>query len=787
MNKMISAVNAEWVIEEYRGRDLGLTYTKEESLFKVWAPAASAVSLVLYESGGVPGESAEEAGDAKLALMSRQGSGLWEVRIAGDLAGLFYMFRAVYEDGTVKECPDPYAFAVSANGLRSAIVDLRETDPEGWEADESPRLAHPVDAVLYELHVRDFSIHESLGAAHRGQYLAFTEGELRDDAGNRLGVDHLAELGITHVHLMPVFDYQTVDELDQGGPRYNWGYDPQHYNAPEGSYSTDPADPRARIREFKKMVQALHARGIGVVMDVVYNHTYAVDTGPFEGLAPGYFYRRDPAGRLTNGSGVGNELATERPMVRKYIKDSLRYWLTEYHIDGFRFDLMGVIDTVTMREIAEELRIDFRPDLLFYGEPWTGGDSPLMNKTLKGAQKGKGYAVFNDNYRSAIKGDNDGWGRGYATGEWGREGAVAAGIKGAIHDFADSPRETVNYVSAHDNLNLWDKILTVQGLRGHCRFPDLADGRLVGGGDAEEAIAKADPYAVLEEGELLQDETVRRSLLASALVLTSQGIPFLQAGDELLRSKFGDHNSYRSSDSINAIRWGNKARFRQVFDYYRGLIALRKQHPAFRLRGRQEVERALHFTRCDGGVVSYLLKDHAGGDAWRNIAVLFNANPWPVTAWLPPSEEGWQVVADHTGAGTETLRRVEGPEITVEGLSLMILYDLCEEPRPRSRTIEIHYEREDGDYRGWNLWVWGTGIQDGQCDFTRLKDGRAVALLEVQPETASVGYLLRLNDWEAKDGSADCYIDCSGEEDLIRVRIRGAGGMQPDSSLGLTS
>lgn len=306
------------------------------------------------------------------------------------------MYRAVFADGNVTEAVDPYATAVSANGLRTAIVDLRRTHPEHWEKDVAPPLQHPADAVIYELHVRDFSSHESSGMYYKGKFKAFTEFGLRDSEGNAIGIDHLVELGITHVHLMPVFDFQTVDELSvikRGSSiehtDYNWGYDPQHYNVPEGSYSTDPTDPGLRIREFKEMVQALHSRGISVIMDVVYNHTYAVEKGPFEPLVPDYFYRRDYLGRLSNGSGVGNELATERPMVRKYIKDSLSYWATEYHIDGFRFDLMGLMDSVTMREITEELRLEVNPNLLLYGEPWTGGDSPLATKTLKGVQRGK--------------------------------------------------------------------------------------------------------------------------------------------------------------------------------------------------------------------------------------------------------------------------------------------------------------------------------------------------------------------------------------------------------------
>ncbi|WP_342565146.1 type I pullulanase [Paenibacillus sp. FSL R7-0345] len=793
-------MNTETELETYAGTDLGLTYTADYSQFKVWAPTAFTVSLVLYETAGTGASSQLMFGrdSGSIVPMQRGDGGIWQVKVSGDLKGKYYMYRTIFENGTINEAADPYATAVSANGLRSAIVELRDTDPEGWEGDKSPQLPHPADAVIYELHVRDFSAHNSSEIVHKGKFKAFTETGLRDAAGNPLGIDHLAELGITHVHLLPVFDYQTVDELNGAGEgplpdyytEYNWGYDPQHYNVPEGSYSTDPADPGTRIREFKEMVQALHSKGIAVIMDVVYNHTYAFEKGPFEPLVPDYFYRRDYLGRLSNGSGVGNELATERPMVRKFIKDSLAYWASEYHIDGFRFDLMGLMDSVTIREITEELRLAVNPNLLIYGEPWTGGDSPLAMKTLKGVQRGKGYAVFNDNFRSAIKGDSDGWGRGFVTGEYGKEGAVASGIKGAIHDFTDSPVETVNYVTAHDNLNLWDKILTSQGLRQAAGLPELENGSLKYGGDLEAAVREADPYFAVDPHNVLGNETVRRSLLANGLILTSQGIPFIQAGDEMLRSKYGDHNSYRSPDVINAIRWDRKQAFMPVFQYYKGLIELRRKHPAFRLHGRQEIERSLEFLRCDGGVVSYMLKDNAGGDVWNNIVVIFNANTHSITQSLPYTGGCWNIVADHSYAGTEAFRIAGDQEVQVEGLSMMVLYDSYGEPAPRSKIIEVHYDRPDGDYRGWNLWVWGTGIQDGQCDFRQMENGRAVARIEAELGTQSVGYILRLNDWEEKAADGDRFIDCSGSEKLIKVLVRErkqSGRGNADDPLQLTS
>ncbi|MEK3876211.1 type I pullulanase [Paenibacillus sp. FSL M7-0420] len=776
-------IQAEQEIDTYQGNDLGLTYTAEYSVFKVWAPTAFTVSLVLYATGGngLTPQTADYKDSGKILSMERAEGGVWTIQVPGNLKGKYYMYRAVFADGSINEAADPYAVAVSANGTRTAIVDLSETDPDGWESDASPVLPHPADAVIYELHVRDFSADQSSGMTYKGKFKAFTETGLRDEAGHLLGIDHLAELGITHVHLLPVFDYQTVDELGKPGEEpassiftdYNWGYDPQHYNVPEGSYSSDPANPLTRIREFKELVQALHSRGISVIMDVVYNHTYGFQKGPFQPLVPDYYYRHDQSGRLSNGSGVGNELATERPMVRKYIKDSLSYWAKEYHIDGFRFDLMGLMDSVTMREITEELRLEINPGLLLYGEPWTGGDSPLASKTLKGVQRGKGYAVFNDNFRAAIKGDSDGWGKGFVTGEYGKEGAIASGVSGAIHEFTDAPTETVNYVTAHDNLNLWDKILATQGLRGEAGLPELEGGKLRSGGDLKAALEQANPYVGVDPENVLDHETVRRSLLANGIILTSQGIPFLHAGDELLRSKYGDHNSYRSPDCINAIRWENKSKFIAVFQYYKGLIELRRTHPAFRLHGRQEIERSLEFLRCDGGVVAYRLKDHAGGDTWNNIVVIYNANMEPVTQCLPETSGCWNIVVDHTHAGPEAFRQTENGSVEVAGLSMMVLYDKYGEPEPRSKIVEVHYDRPDGDYRGWNLWVWGTGIQDGQRDFQYMEEDHAVARIEVLPGTSTIGYILRLNDWEEKDGTADRFIDCSGSgEQVIKVTVR---------------
>ncbi|KJD43512.1 type I pullulanase [Paenibacillus terrae] len=799
----------------YEGHDLGLTYTPAGSMFKVWAPTAKQVHVAMYDNAGLydqEGNVQDHSGGREFP-MSRDERGVWSVELEGDWNKYYYMYRLEWADRTLHYAADPYATAVSANGQRTAIVDLAQTHPDGWKEDAGPTLVRATDAIIYELHVRDFSMgtHFNTGekdlSAAQGRFTAFTYTGLKDTAGNSIGLDHLLELGITHVHLLPVADFHTVNDFAEQGKEYNWGYDPQHYNVPEGSYSSNPADPEARIRELKLLVQSLHTAGIGVIMDVVYNHTFSVEKGPFDPVVPGYYYRTDEHGQLSNGSGVGNEVASERPMVRKYIKDSLRYWAEEYHIDGFRFDLMGLIDTPTVEQLTQELRSEVRPDLLIYGEPWTGGESPQPLLTLKGTQRDKGFAVFNDNYRSAIKGDSDGTASGFATGAWDQEELVLKGVFGAIHDFTAQPSETVNYVTAHDNLNLWDKILTVRHLRERCGFPQWEQGQPQDGRAAEQAVAEADPYREVNEHDLLENETVRKSLLANGMVLTSQGIPFIHAGDELLRSKYGNHNSYRSVDVVNAIRWENKARFRPVFDYYQGLIALRHSHPAFRMDHRELVEQHMEVLHSSGHVVAFALRHHANGDAWNHIVVIYNGSDTEQTILLPAESDRWHVVVDAHGAGNEIRYEVAGHRVTVSRWSMMVLYDQEEPAQPSFltgqdqtnelaenglegsdegtdqeiaghyeeaalyRTIELIYERADRQYSGWNVWVWGTGCRDGHVELSELDDGRAVARIQVAPHVRRIGYIIRLNQWDAKDIEADRYIDVDLNRSVMQVLI----------------
>ncbi|MDN4604708.1 type I pullulanase [Paenibacillus sp. F6_3S_P_1C] len=672
---------ATWDLEDtYQGRDLGVTMEPQACSFKVWTPAAKQVDVLIYppSTGGIPNELKNQAVQKEIP-MNRQDQGIWFLRLEGEWNGYRYMYRVTFDDGRQEIAVDPYARAVTMNGEMGVIVRLEQTDPNGWNADIRPELVSPVDAVLYELHVRDFSIHKSSGMRHKGKYLAFTETGLRDSNGNTLGIDHLAELGITHVHLLPVFDFATVDETGthdnaSDDSSYNWGYDPLHYNVPEGSYASRADEPETRIREFKSMVLALHEKGIGVIMDVVYNHTFDTAGSSFEKLVPGYYYRQNPDGTYSNGSGTGNEVATERPMVRKFIIDSVRYWAEEYHMDGFRFDLMGLIDTATMKELTAELHATVSPSILLYGEPWGALESPLGDQmTLKGDQREAGFAVFNDNFRGTIKGDSDGTGAGFATGAEGKEDDIWTGVRGAITDFTAAPSETINYVTVHDNLNLWDKVARTQGLDDSLGFITYSeDGRVKGYDNVEEAVKHAKPYMHVDPDRILENETVRRSLLASGIVLTSQGVPLFAAGDEFLRSKYGDANSHKSGDSINAIRWEQKQTFKPVYNYYRGLTRLRREHPAFRLRTREEIEAYIRLLEKGKGMLAYELVGTAVGDSWGRMIIIYNASNVTRTTSVPSGI--WNVVVEQGQAGTDVLRTVKDSQVSVPAISIMVMY-----------------------------------------------------------------------------------------------------------------
>jgi pullulanase len=646
----------------YEGNDLGVTYAAAQSVFKLWSPTATAVSVALYDDAGVynaEGKVTNHETTNVNTMTKNPTTGVWTALVTGNLDGKYYLYRVEFVDGTVHYAADPYAKAVSANGQRMAIVNLAATNPTPWQPTVRPAFSGNMqDAVLYELHVRDFSIDDDSGMTNKGKFLAFTETATKNSTGAASGVDHLKALGITHVHLLPSFDFAslnelTVDDPSSPNPKFNWGYDPRNYNVPEGLYATNPQDPTSRIREFKAMVQALHNAGIRIVMDVVYNHTFETGSTPFDAAVPQYYYRLTDTGDYANGSACGNEVASEHPMVRKFIVESCLYWAQEYGIDGFRFDLMGLIDVPTMEQITQELRAKVDPSIIVYGEPWQAGGSPLEQQlqTTKGKQKNKGFAVFNDNIRTAIKGDSDGTGKGFATGLAGTEDRIVYGVMGSVNDFTAQASESINYVTAHDNLNLWDKIA-----------------RSLGASDL-----KNNPYSLIDSNKpLFDNDAVKSVLLANGIIFTAQGVPFFQAGDEFLRTKFGDHNSYASPDAINRIRWENASRYSTVIDYYTGLIALRRAHSAFRMDTKADIESHMEVLEQKNRVVSFVLKDNANGDAWKTIFVAYNANSDPVTLTLPETGT-WNQVVDASNAGTRALTIIEGT-VTLPGLSMAVLY-----------------------------------------------------------------------------------------------------------------
>ncbi|WJH37376.1 type I pullulanase [Paenibacillus sp. CC-CFT747] len=489
---------------------------------------------------------------------------------------------------------------------------MHQTDPEGWRETPRPPFAHPVDAVIYELHVRDASIHPESGIRDKGKFIGLCETGTRGPQGIPTGLDHIIDLGVTHVQLLPVNDYseESVDETS-GEPQFNWGYDPVHYNVPEGSYSTDPYDPYARIRELKKLVMTLHQKGLRVIQDVVYNHVFDIRTAHLEALVPGYYFRRREDGIPYNGSHCGNETASERPMMRKFILDSVLYWAKEYRVDGFRFDLMGLLDVDTMNEVRRCLdKID--PSLLVLGEGWYMDQSGLADDRRANqfhARRMPRIAQFNDQLRDSVKGSNFyGEGTGFVSGCEGLDNEVRKGIAGSIrysesfHSFPQEPDQTINYVECHDNLTLWDKLLR-----------------------------SGEP-----SGEVLR----QMHRLASAIVLTSQGIPFLQAGQEFMRTKRGQENSYNLPDEINRLDWERCAERRHDVWFMKELIALRKAHPAFRLRTAEEIKRHLVFEATPAGVIGFTLRHRANGDPARHLYVLYSARRDETEVPLPGSGRG---------------------------------------------------------------------------------------------------------------------------------------------------
>lgn len=634
----------------YNGDDLELSVTENETAFRLWSPKALDAVVNIYETGrnGSPLMS--------LPMTKDESTGTWTASVDRPLYGYFYTFRILTPQGWLKETPGVWAKAVGANGDRAAIIDLNATDPEGWQNDKGPEVKSFNDVIVYEMHHRDMSEHPSSGIANKGKFLALTESGTLSPEGLATGIDHLKELGITHVHILPSYDFNSVDETNLQKNEYNWGYDPLNYNAPEGSYSTNPSEPSTRIREMKQMIKALHDAGIGVIMDVVYNHTAANDDSNFELTAPGYYHRHWDNGEYSDASGCGNETASDRQQMRDYIVNSVKYWADEYHIDGFRFDLMAIHDTETMNQVAAELK-KINPSIFVYGEGWTAGDSPLAKerRALKeNVSAMEGIAVFSDDIRDAVKGHySDASDRGFASGKPGQEETVKIGIvastahpqvdysKGSNSKFAyaASPEMIVNYVSCHDDLCLTDKLRK--------SMPEATD-------SLRQRVAK----------------------LAQTIVFTSQGTPFMFAGEEIFRDKKGVHNSYKSPDSINAIDWSLKDRNADLFNYYRNLIALRKAHPAFRMTDAGEIARNIVFDEIDSettpNLVSYSIINNANGDNWKEIKVIFNGSDTERTVKV--KRGNWLVVArDGQISPDASLGTSKGGNVKVAPYSALIL------------------------------------------------------------------------------------------------------------------
>lgn len=542
---------------------LGALYQKDFTEFRLWAPSASQVELILFDGYyGRPKESIKmtRSGDLKY----------YTHKLQGDHHGLTYRYRLTFIDSTVTETVDPYSKAVTVNGQRSVVVDLDKTNPEGWGKRMAP-FPSASEAVIYEMHVRDFTVSSNSGILQRGKFLGVAEEGTVNPNGSATGIDYLKELGVTHVELLPIFDFQTVDETNEKPKQYNWGYDPQNFNAPEGSYATDPYDPFCRIIELKKMIQALHDAGIRVIMDVVFNHVYEVESHSFHKTVPGYFFRYNDNGEFTSGTGVGNDTASERFMMRKYILDSVKYWTEEYHIDGFRFDLMGIHDITTMNSIRGMLD-EIDPSILLFGEGWDLY-TPLSHNEVANHNNAAfmpRIGQFNDGLRDALKGnDFDAGARGFINGAWHMENKLARNFMGGV-DFGtyNDPLQLIQYVEAHDNFTLYDRLI------------------------------KADPY-------LDEDTIIRRHELATSIILLSQGIPFIHSGQEFLRTKQGVRDSYNKPDSINQIDWLRRDKYAHSVKLVKDLIQLRKSEPLFRLTSYEAIRETMNVVRQDYQIMSF--------------------------------------------------------------------------------------------------------------------------------------------------------------------------------------
>lgn len=641
--------------------ELGAIYSYTKTKFRLWSPLAVSVKINLYGKDGYDYESQA----SKTVNMEYREKGIWEIEIVGNLDGEFYNYL-VNIDGKEHEVVDPYVKAVGVNGKRGMIIDLNKTNPDGWENHKKPILETSLDAIIYEMHVRDFTIDSNSGIDNelKGKFEGICQdGSVIKGTKVKTGLSHLKELGVNVIQLLPSFDYKTVDERRFNENEYNWGYDPLNYNVPEGSYSTNPYLGEVRIKEFKKLIMKLHESGFKVVMDVVYNHTADTENSNFNCIVPKYYYRQNNDGSFSNGSGCGNEIASERIMVRKFIVDSLKYWVNEYKVDGFRFDLMGLHDIETVKIIREELnKID--KDILVYGEGWKASDSPLSDErlTLKKNIRKFGdlqIGAFSDDIRDAIKGDvfekEKG---GFINGEMDLEESLKFGIVASIKHkdieydkviytddyWANEPYQTITYTSAHDNYTLWDKLSLGMPLSS-------------------------------------EKEKIDMNKMAAAIILTSQGIPFIHSGDEILRTKTdinGDliENSYKSSDVVNKFEWSRKEKYIDIFEYYKKLIKLRKNHRVFKMNSSKDIEKNIVFLKIgenfmEKNIVGYISDGNEVGDSLGKIVVIFNSNKYPVEVTL--NHNNFKVILDKNNINEDGLYNIEGNIIKVDPISTMIM------------------------------------------------------------------------------------------------------------------
>ncbi len=581
----------------YEGNDLGVTYTKTKTIFKVWSPKAETIRLRLFKDGYL-------SKSFKQVSFKASEAGVWVAELNGDFKNVYYTYQTKILGRWMAEVPDIYAKAVGVNGKRGMVVDLNVTNPTNWSEDKSPNYGSMKDAIIYELHVRDATVFTN--AKNKGKFLGLTEKGLKNKKGAPVGLDHIKNLGVTHVQLLPSYDYFTVDETKKNTKQYNWGYDPLNYNVPEGSYSTNPYDGNVRIKEFKTLIKTFHDNGLNVIMDVVYNHTMFTEESYLNQLVPGYYYRQKKDGGFSNASGCNNETASDRAMYRKYMLESVLHWVKEYHIDGFRFDLMAIHDITTMNLIATELR-KINPNIVLLGEGWTAGDSPLPDeqKALKrNAHLMKDVAVFSDDIRDALKGSVfDHHDSGFISGKSNNiEASIKFGLVGAIQHpqidynnvnyskapYTTQPYQMIAYNECHDNHTLWDRLLN------------------------------SHPHIDIEERK-------RMYTLATSIVLTTQGVPFLHAGQEMCRTKNGDENSYKSSDTINGINWDRLTEFSDVHAITKKLLSIRRAHNAFRLGSQELVAKHVKFLEAPRQIVIMHI-ENAPYDSWKNIYVVYNGS-----------------------------------------------------------------------------------------------------------------------------------------------------------------